>query len=131
MANWAWPHTPASNCARLVLSGGPFNGDQVAFLPPDLAAPAQIVWSGWFPWGFSAYLYEWHGETTMDRGRTDTLVYRPPITQDDNLRVYRGRRIAPEEVPRLIEEDTEMWADSAAMIVEAFDVPPELIWPGL
>lgn len=131
MANWAWPHTPASNCARLVFAGGPFDGQEVAFLPPDLPAPAQIVWSGWFPWGFTAYLYEWRGETTMDRGRTDTLVYRPPIDQGDDLRAHRGRRVALEEMPPKIEEDTEMWADTAAMIVEGYAVPPELIWPGL
>lgn len=120
MANWAWPHTPASNCARLVLAGGPFDGEQVAFLPPDLAAPAQIVWSSWSPYGFTAWLYEWHGEKTMDRGRTDALIYRPT-----------GRRLAAEEIPPLIAEDTEVWADTAAMIVEGFDVPAELMWPGL
>jgi hypothetical protein len=120
VANWAWPHTPASNCARLVLTGGPFDGEQAAFLPPDLAAPAQIVWSGWFPWGFDAWLYEWHGERTMDRGRTDALLYRPT-----------GRRLPADEVPYGISELAEVWADGAALIVAAFDVPPELIWPGL
>lgn len=131
MANWAWPHTPASYCARIMLMGGPFDGEEVAFLPPDLPAPAQIVWSGWFPWGPSAYLYEWHGETAMDRGRTDALIYRPPIGQAEDLRVYRGRRLAVEEIPPLIAEDVELWADTSARIVEAFDVPAELIWPGL
>lgn len=131
MANWAWPHTPVDTFARLVLTGGPFDGQEVAFLPPDLPAPAQIVWSGWFPWGFSSYMYEWHGETTMDHGRTDALVYRPPISQNEHLRVYRGRRVRPEEIPPLIEEDTEVWADGAAMIASAFDVPAEMIWPGL
>lgn len=120
VANWAWPHTPASNCARLMLFGGPFAGEQVAFLPPDLAAPAQIVWSGWSGHGFTAWLYEWHGEVTVDHGRTDALVY-----------LCTGRRLTPDEIPPLIEEDTEMWADSAALIVEAFDVPRELMWPGL
>jgi hypothetical protein len=131
VANWAWPHTPASHYARIVLTGGPFDGQEVAFLPPDLAAPVQIVWSGWFPWGFSAYLYEWHGETSTDRGRTDALIYRPPLGQDEHLRVHRGRRLGPEEIPSLIAEDAEVWADGAAMIVSAFDVPAELIWPGL
>jgi hypothetical protein len=131
VANWAWPHTPADNCARIILLGGPFAGEQVGFLPPDLAAPAQIVWSGWFPWGFSAYLYEWHGEKTMDRGRTDTLVYRPPLGQAEDMRVYRGRSLTADEIPPLLSEDVEIWADAAALIVEGFAVPPELIWPGL
>ena len=120
MANWAWPHTPASYCARIVLTGGPFDGEEVAFAPPDLAVPVQIVWSGWFPWGFDAWLYEWHGETTVDRGRTDALIFRPT-----------GRRLDPDEIPPLIAEDVEVWADGAAMIASAFDVPAELIWPGL
>jgi hypothetical protein len=120
MANWAWPRTPASYCARIVLAGGPFDGEEAAFLPPDLAAPAQIVWGGWFPWGFSAYLYEWHGEKTTDRGRTDALVYRPT-----------GRRLAAAEIPPLIAEHAEVWATGAAMIASAFDVPAELLWPGV
>jgi hypothetical protein len=134
MANWAWPHTPASNCARLVLAGGPFDGEEVAFLPPDLAAPVQIVWSGWFPWGFSAYLYEWHGETTMDRGRTDALIYRPPITQAADLRVHRGRRVDPDEIPPQVAEDVEVWAGAPAVwasAMESLGVPKELLWPGL
>lgn len=120
MANWAWPHTPSSICARLLLLGGPFDGEEVAFLPPDLAAPAQIVWSGWSPQGFTAWLYEWHGEKAMDRGRTDALVYRAT-----------GRRLAAEEIPPLIADDAEMWADGAAMIVSVFDVPAWLLWPGV
>lgn len=131
MANWAWPHTPASYLARAVLRGGPFDGEEAAFVPPDTGAPVQIVWSGWFPWGFSAYLYEWHGETTTDRGRTDALVYRPPIRQDEYLRVFRGRRLSADEIPSVIGEDAELWASSAAMIVAGFDIPPELIWPGV
>lgn len=120
MANWAWPHTPASYCARLVLHGGPFDGEEVAFLPPDLAAPAQIVWSGWLLGGFSAWVYEWHGGATKDRGRTDALVYRAT-----------GRRLAAEEIPPLIGEDVELWAGAAASIASAFDVPAELLWPGV
>jgi hypothetical protein len=120
VANWAWPHTPASNCARLRLYGGPFAGQEVAFLPPDLTAPAQIVWSCWSPQGFTAWLYEWHGAVTMDRGRTDALVY-----------LFTGRRIPADEIPHLISDDSDVWADSAAMIVEGFDVPAELLWPGV
>lgn len=120
-----------SHCARLKLRGGPFDGQEVAFLPPDLTPPVQIVWSGWFPWGFSAYLYEWHGETVADQGRTDALIYRPPIGQDDHMRVYRGRRLAADEIPPLIAADTEIWADGAALIAAAFDVPPEVMWSGV
>jgi hypothetical protein len=120
VANWAWPHSPASNCARLLLTGGPFDGEEVAFLPPDLAAPVQVVWSGWFPWGFDAWLYEWHGERTMDRGRTDALVYRPT-----------GRHLTADEIPYGIYETAELWADGADLIAAAFNVPRELIWPGL
>lgn len=124
MANWAWPHTPASYCARVVLAGGPFDSEEPFFLPPDVSAPVQIVWSGWFPWGFDAWLYEWHGETTMDRGRTEALIYRAT-----------GRRLNADEVPPLIAEDTDLWADTAARVAEALDigldVPRELLWPGL
>lgn len=118
MANWAWPHTPVSNFARLKLFGGPFAGEQVAFLPPDVTAPAQIVWSGWSE-GFG-WVYEWHGTVTMDRGRTDALVY-----------LFTGRRVPLDGMPPLIAEDAEMWAASAAMIAEGFGLPPELLWPGL
>lgn len=121
MANWAWPHTPSSRLARLVLRGGPFDGEEAAFAPPDTAVPAQIVWGGWMPGvGFTAWLYEWHGETTTDLGRTDALVFRPT-----------GRRLGPEEIPPAVGEDCELWARGAAQIVTAFDVPPELIWPGV
>lgn len=120
MANFAWPHTPASYCARLVLAGGPFDGEEAEFLPPNHHAPAQIVWSGWSAQGFTAWLYEWHGERTMDRGRTDALVYRPT-----------GRRLAPDEIPPALAEDVEIWADNAARVPEVFEVPRELLWPGL
>lgn len=132
MANWAWPHTPASYCARLLLRGGPFDGEEVAFLPPDMTPPAQIAWGGWFPWGFASYLYEWRGqETVMDQGRTSALIYRPPIRQADDLRAIRGHRLDAEEIPPLIAEDTDVWADTAARFAEAFDVPQEMLWPGL
>lgn len=120
MANWAWPHTPASNWARAVLTGGPFDGEEAAFLPPDTSAPVQIVWSGWGPHGFTAWLYEWHGDVTTDRGRTDALVYRPT-----------GRRLAPDEIPPIIGETAEVWADGADLIRHAFDVPVGLMWPGV
>lgn len=126
MANWAWPHTPASNCARVLLVGGPFDGEVVDYWPPDRAVPAQIVWSGWIG-GFTACLYQWHGEKILDRGRVDALIYRPT-----------GRRLAAEEIPPAVAEDVELyaeayarWADGAAMIASAFAVPAELIWPGL
>jgi hypothetical protein len=122
MANWAWPHTPASNWARLILHGGPFDGEQIAFLPPSVAAPAQVVWGGWFPWGFSAYLYEWRGEKTMDRGRTDTLIYRPPIRQDEHLRTHRGRRFGPDEVPPIMAASADLWAEGAIRLPEWNDM---------
>ena len=120
MGNWAWPHTPASYLAKAVLTGGPFDGTVTAFVLPDHSAPVQIVWSGWFPWGFDAWLYEWHGETFMDRGRTDALAYR-----------LTGRHLTADEIPPLIAEDAEVWAVGAALIAEVHGVPPELIWPGV
>lgn len=98
--------------ARILLTGGPFDGEQAFFVPPDIGTPAQIVWSGWFPWGFDAWLYEWLGETTMDRGRTGALIYRPT-----------GRHLAAAEIPPLIAEDTELWADTY--------IVADVLWPGL
>ena len=125
MANFAWPHTPASYLARLLLADGPFAGDEPAFVPPDTGAPVQIVWSGWIPGvGFTACLYEWHGETTTDQGRTDALVFRDS-----------GRRLTPDDIPPVIAEDTELWADTAARVAETLadglDIPRGLLWPGL
>jgi len=120
MANWAWPHTPASHLARIQLVGGPGDGVHPAFVPPDTAAPVQVAWTVWLPGeGFAAFLYEWRGERTVDRGRTDALIYRC------------ARRLAADEIPPLLAADAELWADGAAMIASATDVPPEMIWPGL
>lgn len=101
--------------AQIILAGGPFDGHEAAIVPPDTAAPIQICWSGWSPHGFDAWLYQWSGERTLN-----TLIFRPT-----------GRHLTPDEMPPLIAEDAETWADAAAMIVGAFDVPPCLIWPGL
>lgn len=120
MANWAWPHTPASNMARVVLADGPFAGEQIGFLPADTAAPAQIAWSSWFPWGFTSYLYEWRRETTTDRGRTDALLYR-----------CTGRILSADEIPPLITEGAELWSLAAVTISEAYAVPAEVMWPGV
>lgn len=120
MANWAWPHTPSSNWARLRLEGGPFAGEEVGFLPPDVAAPVQLVWTAWFPWGFTAYVYEWHGEVLTDRGRTDALVYRPS-----------GRRVAADEIPPVIAEEIEMKHELVDRLALGLDVPAELLWPGI
>jgi hypothetical protein len=92
--------------ARLLLVGGPFDGHEAAGLPPDTGAPAQIVWSGWSPHGFTAWLYEWHGETTMEGAFTDALVYRPT-----------GLRLTPDDIPPLIAQDAETWADGAALLI--------------
>lgn len=119
VADWAWPSASVI-IARALLVGGPFDGETADFVPPDLAAPAQIVWSGWFPWGFGAYLYEWRGERTLVGGRADTLVYRPT-----------GRRLASTEIPPLIAETADVWAGSTALIAEGFDIPPELLWPSV
>jgi hypothetical protein len=131
MANWAWPHTPSDNQARIVLRGGPFDGEAAAFVPPDTTAPVQIVWSGWFPWGFSAYLYEWRGETVTDRGRTDALVFRPPIFQDEYLRAIRGRRVPAEEIPPLMAEAADEWAEGADLLVLYSGFDPGDLFPGL
>jgi hypothetical protein len=120
VASWAWPHTPASNWARILLVGGPFDGEQAGFVRPDSGAPVQVVWSGWAPWGFDAWLYEWRGETSTDRGRTESLVFRPT-----------GRRVGPEDIPPVIAEAVELWADGAALLQDVYDVPAELLWPGL
>jgi hypothetical protein len=106
MDRWDRLNAPHYGYARILLVGGPFDGEEAAFVPPDLAAPAQIVWGGWFPWGFSAYLYEWRGEVMTDRGRTSALVYRP-----------LGQRLTADEIPPLIGEDVEVWADGADLLV--------------
>jgi len=121
MANWAWPHTPSDDWARIILGDGPFAGEQVGFLPPDTTPPVQIAWAAWFPGGFVAYLYAWNGrERVMERGRTSGLIYR-----------CTGRRLTADEIPPLISEDAEVWATGAATIVSVTDVPAELIWPGV
>lgn len=112
MANWAWSHTPSSRLARLMLVGGPFDGHPAGFVPADLAAPVQIVWSGWMPWGFDAWLYEWHGEGRIDRGRTDALVYRAT-----------GRRLTADEIPPVLAADSDLWADGA-MLLQRIAPPP-------
>lgn len=117
MANWAWPHTPASNLARMILRGGPFDGEAGVFVPADTSAPIQLVWSGWLPGaGFTAWLYEWRGETEMDHGRTDALIYRPT-----------GRRLSPDEIPPLVADTAELYADTTIRIIDAHGVPPEVI----
>lgn len=108
MTSWAWPHTPASNWARIRLTGGPFDGEDAGFLPPDIAAPAQIVWSTWAPWGFDAWLYEWHGEEGVDPGRTQLLVYRPT-----------GRRLTADEIPPVVADASAVWADGALLLQQA------------
>ena len=116
MANWAWPHTPSSRLARLLLVGGPFDGEEAAFAPADTQVPAQIVWSGWLPWGFDAWKYEWHGETRTDLGRTDALVYR-----------FTGKRLPADLVPPVIAEAADLWADTCIRILDAYRLPPEVL----
>lgn len=120
MASWTWPHTPGSSWACLRLLGGPFDGEEAGFVPPDAGAPVQVVWSGWAPWGFDAWLYEWHGETTTDRGRTEALIFRPT-----------GRRIPADDIPPAVAETVELVADNVEAISRAYDVPMEALFPGL
>lgn len=115
MASWSSPH----DMARLLLAGGPFDGAEVGFLAPDQPPPAQIAWSGWFPWGFATLIHQWHGERTMDRGLTDALIYRPE------------RWLTADAIPPEVADLAERMADVGATIVSAFDVPKEMIWPGL
>lgn len=104
--------------ARLLLVGGPFDGETTFELPPDTIAPAQIIWSGAL--GCLGHIYEHRGEKTTSQGVTDALIY-----------CWTGRRIPPNRVPYLLSEDVEVWADTCARVAEAFDVPPAMIWPGV
>ncbi|MET0428827.1 MAG: hypothetical protein ABW026_10050 [Microvirga sp.] len=106
--------------ARMLFWGGPFDHEEAALLPPDTVAPVQIVWSGWSPQGFTAWLYEWHGEVATDGGFTRCLIYRPT-----------GRRLRPEEIPPQVADDVDLWSDGAALLVKGYDVPAELMWPGV
>jgi hypothetical protein len=106
--------------ARVMLTGGPFDGEEAFQLPPDTAAPAQIVWSGWSPQGFTAWLYEWHGETTTTGAYVEALVYRPT-----------GRRLAPDEIPYAVLEAAEMWVDGADLMLLVSGFPAGDIWPGV
>lgn len=103
---------------RLVLTGGPFDGVEIAQLPPDTAAPVQVVWSGWSPQGFTAWLYEWHGEEMSVGGYTAALIYRPT-----------GRRIPADMIPPVIADAADDWSNAALLISQVFDVPAELLWP--
>lgn len=120
MANWAWPHTPASYFARLDLRGGPLDNEQAGFLPPNIAPPVQIAWATWGRLGFICYLYEWHGERGFDHGRTDSIIYR-----------WGGRTVPPEDVPPVVSAGADVYADAADLLVTSLDVPREMIWPGL
>jgi hypothetical protein len=100
--------------ARIILTGGPFPGTTDLTLPPDIAAPIQLVWSGWTPHGFSAHIYQWYGERLVS-----ALIYRST-----------GRTLATGDLPPALAEATELWADTAALIAEAFRIPPALLWPG-
>jgi len=104
----------------LLLVGGPFDDHFAAGLPPDTAAPVQIVWSGWTACGFDAWLYEWHGETTTTGAFVEALIYRPT-----------GRRLNPDEIPTVMAEAAETWVDGTLMLMRGLNVPRELIWPGL
>jgi len=106
--------------AQLLLVGGLFDGHEAAGLPPDTGAPVQIVWSGWTPQGFIAWLYEWHGETTVTGSFVEALIYRPT-----------GRRLTADEIPPVLAELVEVWADGADLISRVYGFAPKDIWPGL
>lgn len=100
-------HKPVSSTsnARIVLTGGPFDGEEPFTVPPDTAAPLQIVWGGWLPWGFDAWVYEWTGERTWSGGFVDALIYRPT-----------GARLAADDIPYDIGKAAEQWADFADLL---------------
>lgn len=104
--------------ARLVLVGGPFDGQTAFELPPDTPAPAQIVWSG-AP-GCQGHIYEHRGDRTTVHGYTESLLY-----------YWTGRRVPPKRVPHLLSQDTELWADGADLLMLISGYPPEILWPGV
>lgn len=105
MANWVWPHTPTSNWARMVLREGPFHGEQAGWLPPDVQPPLELAWTGWFPWGFACYRYVLHqGEVLLDAGRVTGLIYR-----------FRPGLVR--EVPPVVAQDADLYADAAEMLL--------------
>jgi len=105
----------------MILRGGPFDGEAGLFVPPDTAAPIQLVWTGWIERvGFQAWVYEWRGEVEMDRGRTDALVYRPS-----------GRILPADEIPPVIADAAEEWFDAAALMMLYSGYRPEQVFPGV
>jgi hypothetical protein len=101
------PRRPNGMFARIKLVGGPFDGEDAGWLPPDCGGPVQIVWAGWMPWGLDAWLYEWHGETTKKLGYTEFLLFRAT-----------GRRLAAAEIPPLIADSADLWAAAAVLMQE-------------
>lgn len=106
--------------AHIVLVGGPFDREEAFRLPPDVAAPAQIVWGGWMPWGFDAWLYEWRGERTAYEmtGPLDTLVYRAT-----------GRRLGPDEIPYDVGTAAETYVDATILLARIRPLHPKLRLP--
>jgi hypothetical protein len=100
--------------ASITLIGGPFDDEEVFLLPADTAAPAQIVWTGWFPWGFTAYLYEWRGERTNGGG----VVYR-----------FTGRQLPADDVPYSIGQAAESWVDATLLLASIRPLHPKLRFP--
>jgi hypothetical protein len=106
VANWAWPRTPSSYLARLLLAG-PHPLLEAGFVPADTTPPVQIVWCDWrCGQGFAAYLYEWRGETMMDRGRTDALIYH-----------WTGRTLPPQDIPPVMSDAADEWCDGADLVI--------------
>jgi hypothetical protein len=104
LEEWFRRNATPQRTARGMLVDGPFDGCEAVLIPPDTAAPAQIVWSGWGPHGFTAWLYEHRGER---RGEDRDLVYRPT-----------GRQLTPGEIPPVIAADAALWAHGSALLAE-------------
>lgn len=104
--------------ARIMLTGGPFDGEEAFLLPADVTAPAQIVWGGWMPWGFDAWLYEWRGERATGGGLAPHLIYRPT-----------GRRLAPDEIPYDIATAAETYVDASILLARIRPLHPSLRLP--
>lgn len=111
MASWAWPHTPVSNWARLVLVG-PYGNIDAGFLPPDVGTPAEIAWTDWYPWGMACYVYRWRGQRLMERGRTAALLYEPAY-----------RRVDAEDIPPVVGKDADLYADAADLLLQVRGFP--------
>lgn len=113
MANWAWPHTPVDTWAKLLLVGGPFDGDVAGFLPPHIGAPLEVAWTGWMPWGFQCYRYvHKQGDVQLCHGRTRGLYYR-----------FDPTPIAARDIPPIVAHEADVYADAADLLIRMVGFP--------